>query len=352
MEHGLAVEHDACAGQDTGEHQPVERDGIQRVVVQNGAHELVLQHGRGGEEQAEHQEQEEDDRKIAVAEHLRLDVRAAQGTHAVDVDHQGHNGDDDARADLDTVQPVIIFSVDADENDGKEDDSPQEAAQPVDAVKGEFLHGPVRPCEQQDTHPHHKQHADDKPVHVAPVGPVADVGRHQARELDAFEHNDVDDGVEDREIARRSDAEAHVGEAFERAPHAEEPGNEAHHDEYGQAVDVQGDEVAGYQHRADGEEDAAGGEAELEPEEDRENQGHADERGVPGHIDIFLDAAQCAGHLHGSGQEHTSVELEDHGKKHGEEDAHGGGQEFFEVRYAGALFRHGFIPFHFGYCST
>ena len=294
VEDGLAVEDDGGAGQDADEDPPVEGDGVERVVVEDGTHELVLQHRGGGEEEAEHEKEEEDDGEVAVAEHLRLDVGAAHGAHAVDVDQQGHHGGDDAGAYDGAVEPVVVLAIDAHEDNGEEDDAPQDAAQPVDAIQGQLLHGAEGTGEEQHAGPHDEQHADDKPMHVAPVGPVADVGGHQAGELDAFEHDDVDDGVEDGEIARGRDAEAHVGEALEGAPHAEEARHEAHDDEDGQAVDVQGDEVAGYQHGADGEEDAARGETELQAEEDGEYQGHADEGGVASHLHVFLYATQRA----------------------------------------------------------
>ena len=174
-------------------------------------------------------------------------------------------------------------------------------------------------------------------MHVPPVGPVADVCGYQAGQLDAFEHNDVDNRVEHREVARWGDAEPHVGETLESAPHAEESRYEAYDDEYGQAVDVQCDEVAGNEHGTHRHENAACGEAELEAEQDGEDKRHADKRGIACHVDVFLYATQRAGHLYGSGQEYTAVELEYHGKKHGEENAHRGGQELFEIAYSGSL---------------
>ena len=124
VQYGLAVEYNGSAGQYADEYPPVQRYGVQRVVVENGTHKLVLQHRRGSEKQAEHEKQEEDDREVAVFEHLRLNVGAAQGTHPVDVDQQRYDGNDDTGAYLHTVQPVVIFAVDADENNGEKHHAP------------------------------------------------------------------------------------------------------------------------------------------------------------------------------------------------------------------------------------
>lgn len=164
-----------------------------------------------------------------------------------------------------------------------------------------------------------------------PVGPVIEVHRYQSRQLDAFEYDDVDDRIEHGEVARRSDAQTDIGEAFKRTPHAEESRHEAYTNHEKDVFCVHGNQVAGNQYRTYRHENGACRKPGFQTEQNREDDGHADERRISGHVHIFLDAAQGTRHLGCCRQEYSSIELKHHGKKHGQANTHGGGQKIFKV---------------------
>ena len=99
----LAVEYNCCSRENTDKYTPVDGYRIQVVVMQNGSHELALQNRRGGKKQTHREEQEQNNRKVAVTEYLGWDIRAAHCAHAVDVDEQAEQGNDDTGAYFYTV---------------------------------------------------------------------------------------------------------------------------------------------------------------------------------------------------------------------------------------------------------
>ena len=268
---------------------------------------------------------------MAVTEYFQLDIRMAQSEHPVDIDQQRHYGYHDAGTYLRTVQPIEILAINANVDNGEKHHDPKGCPNPVDAVKRHLLHRTVRTGQHKDAYPYHRQQPHHKPVHVLPVRPVGKMDGYQPRQLDAFEHNDINHRIKHREIARRRHAETHIRETLERAPHPEEARHKTHRNLQGERRRMQRDEVARHQDGAYRQQDMARHEPALQADKNREDDGHADKRGIPRHRDMLLDASQLARHLIRDRQKHASVELESHGKEHRQENAYGRRQEFLEI---------------------
>jgi len=68
------------------------------------------------------------------------------------------------------------------------------------------------------------------------------------------------------------------------------------------------DEVTDDQYRTNREEDSSGSKTKFQPEQNREDQRHPDERSISRHHDVFLNAAQSTRHLNGRRKKHASIE--------------------------------------------
>ena len=147
---------------------------------------------------------------MTVGQYLRINIRVAQCTHPVDVDQCGHDSSYQTSADQRAAQPVVVFSVNADKDNGEQNECPQQGTGPVYSVQGHFLGHAEGACQEEHTEPDHNQQTDDQPVHVLPVGPVTQMSGYQSRELDAFEYDDVDHRIEYGEVSRRSYAQTDV----------------------------------------------------------------------------------------------------------------------------------------------
>ena len=142
---------------------------------------------------------------------------------------------------------------------------------------------------------------------------MGDVGTDDARQLNAAE----DDGEHQREegckVVARSHLEHHRGEHLERAPqleHAEEErqGYHERHKPY-----VQADGAEGGHPQGAGEQYLAGGEAELQTEEQREGHGDTYHTGKATHEDVLGEEREVAADLCGEAHEDGVAHLKHDG---------------------------------------
>ena len=116
-------------GKDASQHcssqvPPVQRDVVQYVVLQDAVCEDVLQDGRGRQKKAEHQEQEEQGREVAVLEGFQGDVRMPADNHPVDAEGQREDGNQRTKENLYGVEPVVELAIFEHEDDGQQEDGP------------------------------------------------------------------------------------------------------------------------------------------------------------------------------------------------------------------------------------
>ena len=186
---------------------------------------------------------------MAIAKHLRRYIRAFQYCHTVDIEQQSHNSHYDTEPNQRTVESVIIFTVDTNKNNCKKKYAPQSTAKPVDSVERFFGKQPNGAGQRKDQKPNNALQPNDKPVHILPVGPIADMYGHQSGKLDTFKDDNIDHRIKDRKVSGGRDTQSHVGKALERSPHTE---NSRHKTDRHQQIDIarrHRDQVAGNQDR-------------------------------------------------------------------------------------------------------
>lgn len=247
---------------------------------------------RGRQKEAEHQEQEEQGREVAVLEGFQGDVRMPADNHPVDAEGQRENGNQGTEEDLQGIEPVVELAIFEHEDDRQQEDEPQGSSQPVDAEQGQRLHEAEVASEGSRESPQYEQQSHDEPVHGVPVAPVAQVDGEQARKLDASQYNHIHHGEEHGEVTGRRQTQLHVRQGFEGTPYAQHARKEADNDQHREAFGMHRNQVAHNQGWAHEQQDAAGGEPEFQAEEDGEDNRHAHKGGIAGHHHILLHQGQ------------------------------------------------------------
>lgn len=210
---------------DSVEDRPVERYGIERIVLQHGSEvDGLQQFGRRLQDAHPEQEQHE------VLYRPEPEYRQRQVGFVVEPgaakcgrkQGQGYAGGSPDGA---AAPPVVMLAVGKQPDSRDEERTPQEEADEVDPFQREVRPGTVVGLHQEidDAAMNHQQ-GDDKQVHQPPVAVVGQIRRGNAREIGATAHHEVDHGEEYGIVTRRCHAEAEDAGTAEHAQHLEEAG--------------------------------------------------------------------------------------------------------------------------------
>ena len=305
------VEREGGSGERAEQRGQVEACRRQTVIAEYHSRKDPLEHRRRGAEQAEGGEEQDDGDDLRVTIDLRVDVGVADVVHPSDVQRHAADACRQRRTEQGRVEPVVVVAVVRHEDEEPQPRAPQQGAEPVDAVQRHGLAHVEGAQEQPRTAEDAQQQGDDDELHVLPVVVVGEPRGEVARHLDAPEDGGIDHGEEDGEVACGRDAQLDGGEALEGPPHAEHPGDEAGHHEQRDAAAVHRDEVAGDEPRTRHLQDEARRQPELQPEEEGEGHGDAQEGGQPRHEQVLLHQGGLALHVGQGGQVDAARELED-----------------------------------------
>ena len=286
--------------EDSVQDRPVERYGIERIILQyrgevDGLQQLGCRLQNAHPEQKQHEvlyrpKAEYRQRQVGlVVEPGAAECGGKQG--------QGYagGGPDGAAA-----PPVVVLTVGEEPDSRDEERAPQEKAHEVDPFQRKERTGTVVGFHQEidDAAMNHQQR-DDKHVHQPPVAVVGQIRRGQTREISASAYHEIDNGKEYGIVTRRCHTEAEDTGTTEHTQHLEEAGHEAHTPDDPGLLSRHSDGVADNQPDTGHEKQLPGVHIELQPVHHREAHRYAAKRTVVGHLDVFAQQGYLADNLVG-----------------------------------------------------
>ena len=199
---------DQTAEQGAEESHPVERDDVERVVAEDAFHQGMLEDVFGGQQRvAQHDDADEHEHHGVAAKEVVEDVGMMNERSAPTVQDEGDDPDERGEADVERVEPVVVFAIGADKHDAQTHHSPHEHAEPIDAIERQGRHDALVVVDDERGEHHQQECQHDGIVHVFPGLPEGEIDRHDARKVDGAVDDEIDVAEEDGHVAFGRDPE-------------------------------------------------------------------------------------------------------------------------------------------------
>ena len=289
---------DQTAEQGAEESHPVERDDVERVVAEDAFHQGMLEDVFGSQQRvAQHDDADEHEHHGVAAKEVVEDVGMMNERSAPTVQDEGDDPDERGEADVERVEPVVVFAIGADKHDAQTHHSPHEHAEPIDAIERQGRHDALVVVDDERGEHHQQECLHDGIVHVFPGLPEGEIDRHDARKVDGAVDDEIDVAEEDGHVAFGRDPELDSAVTLEGAPDAEEARHEAGGNQQWHGSGVGTDDVGQQDDGAAEEQRGFRLDCHLQSEHHAEEECHAHQRGIASHLDVFLQQLGAAHHL-------------------------------------------------------
>lgn len=220
---GEGKEEYARTDGNAGGNAPVEVGVVAGVVAEDGTCGDVLCRCGCGRHKGHASEEKEDVEHVVLREGPYVDVWMPYGGGTLQTHGEQYDGKDDGGAYLFAVEPVVVFAINADENDAEQPECPEYAAEIVDAFEGN-----VRTLAEVVAHAeiykgeYENERSYGDAVHGLPVEGVYAIAGGYVDELHAAENKREEEREEHGKISFGCYLELNVAPAYECSDNLEE----------------------------------------------------------------------------------------------------------------------------------